>query len=177
MNSKPYRRDPASAPPARDAPEMLPGMPDGPAGRIITSPPHRGTRDYGVTGQDRRAPGPGSSAATLPLSPRLPPALAGGSCSAGGRSATGRHACRGPHLTARRVPGMRAKNLPGMPRRVASARQQDGWILRHAFVWHKPHAMPGSVRDRLNCRHELVFPRGLSPEFTSLAAARLSQAG
>ncbi len=83
---------------------------------------------------------------------------------------------------------MRAKNLPGMPRRVASARQQDGWILRHAFVWHKPHAMPESVRDRLNCRHELVFPRvgqsaywfdlvELSPEFTSLAAARLSQAG
>ncbi len=71
MNSKPYRRDPASAPPARDAPEMLPGMPDGPAGRIVTSPPHRGTRDYGVTGQDRRAPGPGSSAAT-PAAPAPP---------------------------------------------------------------------------------------------------------
>ena len=82
---------------------------------------------------------------------------------------------RGPHLTARRVPGIRAKNLPGLPWRVAL--REDGWILWNAIVWHKPHAMPGSVRDRLNCRHELVFPLELSPPFTSLAAARPSQAG
>jgi len=24
-------------------------------------------------------------------------------------------------------------------------------------VWHKPNAMPESVRDRLNCRYELIF--------------------
>ena len=35
--------------------------------------------------------------------------------------------------------------------------QADGWILRNAIIWHKPNAMPESVRDRLNCRHELVF--------------------
>ena len=65
MNRKPYRHDPASAPSVRDAPEVLPGLPDGPAGCIITSPPCRGKRDYGVTGQYRREPGPGSCAATL----------------------------------------------------------------------------------------------------------------
>ena len=198
MNRKPYWRDPASAPYVRDAREVLAGMPDGPAGCIVTSPPHWGKPDYGGTGHYGREPDPGSSVATLRA------VLAGarrvladdGTCwlnlgdsySAGQGSATGIHAYRGPHLTARRVPGKRAENLLGMPRRVASALQEDGWILRNAIVWHKPSAMPESVRDRLNCRHELVFPLvkqsaywfnlvELSPEFASLAAARLSQAG
>ena len=49
------------------------------------------------------------------------------------------------------------KNLLGMPWRVAFALQADGWILRNAIVWHKPNAMPESVRDRLSNRHELLF--------------------
>jgi hypothetical protein len=49
------------------------------------------------------------------------------------------------------------KNLIGMPGRVAFALQQDGWILRNAIVWHKPHTTPTSVRDRLACRHEMIF--------------------
>ena len=52
---------------------------------------------------------------------------------------------------------MGTKNLLGLPWRVALALQDDGWILRNAIVWHKPNAMPESVRDRLNCRHELIF--------------------
>ena len=52
---------------------------------------------------------------------------------------------------------MRPKNLLGLPWRVAFALQKDGWIVRNAIVWHKPNAMPESVRDRLNCRHELIF--------------------
>jgi site-specific DNA-methyltransferase (cytosine-N4-specific) len=52
---------------------------------------------------------------------------------------------------------MAAKNLLGLPWRVAFALQDDRWILRNAIVWHKPNAMPESVRDRLNCRHELIF--------------------
>ena len=198
MNGKPYWRDSASAPYVRDAREVLAGMPDGPAGCIVTSPPYPGKPDYGVTGQYGREPGPGSCVATLrAVFVEARRVLAGygacwlnpgHSCSAGGRSATGMHACRGPRLTAHQVPGIRAENLPGLPRRVASALQEYGWILRNAFVWHKPSAMPASVRDRLNCRHELVFPLvgqsaywfdlvELSPEFASLAAARLSQAG
>jgi DNA modification methylase len=52
---------------------------------------------------------------------------------------------------------MPAKNLLGIPWRVVFALQDDGWILRNAIVWHKPNAMPESVKDRLNCRHELIF--------------------
>jgi DNA modification methylase len=49
------------------------------------------------------------------------------------------------------------KNLLGMPWRVAFALQEDGWILRNAIVWHKPNAMPESVRDRLSIRYEMLF--------------------
>ncbi|MGC7097672.1 DNA-methyltransferase [Amycolatopsis lurida] len=49
------------------------------------------------------------------------------------------------------------KNLIGMPWRVAFALQADGWILRNAIVWHKPNAMPESVRDRVSNRYEMVF--------------------
>ncbi|MBV9141812.1 MAG: site-specific DNA-methyltransferase [Pseudonocardiales bacterium] len=52
---------------------------------------------------------------------------------------------------------IRRKNLWGMPWRVAFALQADGWILRNAIVWHKPNAMPESVRDRLSTRYEMLF--------------------
>jgi site-specific DNA-methyltransferase (cytosine-N4-specific) len=54
-------------------------------------------------------------------------------------------------------PASPPKNLLGIPWRMAFALQEDGWILRNAIVWHKPNAMPESVRDRLSCRHEHIF--------------------
>lgn len=50
-----------------------------------------------------------------------------------------------------------AKNLFGMPWRVAFALQDVGWILRNAIVWHKPNAMPESIEDRLATRYEMLF--------------------
>ena len=50
-----------------------------------------------------------------------------------------------------------AKNLLGIPWRVAFALQDDGWILRSAIVWHKPNPMPESVRDRPTGSYEMVF--------------------
>src|SRR5207302_383749 len=81
----------------------------------------------------------------------------GDSYSASSGGATGLHAYLGPHITTHRVSELPAKNLLGLPWRVAFALQDDGWILRNAIVWHKPNAMPESVRDRLNCRYELIF--------------------
>lgn len=49
------------------------------------------------------------------------------------------------------------KNLLGMPWRTVFALQTDGWILRNAIVWHKPNAMPESVKDRLSNRYEMLF--------------------
>lgn len=50
-----------------------------------------------------------------------------------------------------------AKNLMGIPWRVAFALQDDGWILRNEVIWSKPNAMPESVTDRLSTRHEHLF--------------------
>jgi site-specific DNA-methyltransferase (cytosine-N4-specific) len=50
-----------------------------------------------------------------------------------------------------------AKDLIGLPWRVAFALQADGWIIRNCVVWHKPNAMPESVTDRLSNRYELLF--------------------
>ena len=44
-----------------------------------------------------------------------------------------------------------------IPARVAIALQYDGWILRSDIIWHKPNAMPSSVKDRLTCVHEHFF--------------------
>ncbi len=81
----------------------------------------------------------------------------GDSYSVGGAAATGLHSYVGRGLAGRHAPSMGTKNLLGLPWRVALALQEDGWIVRNAIVWHKPNAMPESVRDRLNCRYELIF--------------------
>ena len=61
--------------------------------------------------------------------------------------------------------GLPAKNLIGIPWRVAFALQDDGWTLRNEIIWHKPNAMPESVSDRLSTRHEHLFLLSKSPRY------------
>lgn len=49
------------------------------------------------------------------------------------------------------------KQLSLLPFRVAMALQDDGWWIRNTVVWHKPNAMPSSVRDRLTNVWEPLF--------------------
>ena len=49
------------------------------------------------------------------------------------------------------------KNLLGVPWKVAFALQADGWMLRSDIIWHKPNAMPSSVKDRPTTDHEYIF--------------------
>lgn len=58
---------------------------------------------------------------------------------------------------ARRVDGLKPKDLIGIPWRVAFALQADGWYLRSDIVWHKPNPMPESVVDRPTKAHEYIF--------------------
>lgn len=51
----------------------------------------------------------------------------------------------------------RQGRLLGMPWRVALALQDDGWILRSDIIWHKPNAMPSSVKTRPTVDHEYLF--------------------
>jgi DNA modification methylase len=53
--------------------------------------------------------------------------------------------------------GLPAKNLLGIPWRVAFALQDAGWILRSDIIWSKPNPMPESVRDRPTRAHEYMF--------------------
>ena len=50
-----------------------------------------------------------------------------------------------------------AKQLLGIPWRVAFALQADGWWLRQDIVWAKPNPMPESVTDRCTKAHEYLF--------------------
>jgi len=45
----------------------------------------------------------------------------------------------------------------GLPWRVALALQEHEWILRSDVIWHKPNAMPSSVKTRPTTDHEYVF--------------------
>jgi DNA modification methylase len=55
------------------------------------------------------------------------------------------------------VPGLKPKDLCGIPWRVALALQADGWYWRDCIVWHKPAPMPESVRDRCTKAWEPIF--------------------
>ena len=57
----------------------------------------------------------------------------------------------------RRFPGLKQKDLVGIPWRVAFALQADGWWLRSDIIWSKPNPMPESVTDRPTKAHEYVF--------------------
>jgi len=54
-------------------------------------------------------------------------------------------------------PGLKPKDLVGVPWRVAFALQADGWWLRSDIIWHKPNPMPESVTDRPTRAHEYLF--------------------
>ncbi|OHB80534.1 MAG: hypothetical protein A2W31_06765 [Planctomycetes bacterium RBG_16_64_10] len=54
-------------------------------------------------------------------------------------------------------PGLKPKDLIGMPWRLALALQADGWWLRQDIIWHKPNPMPESVTDRCTKAHEYIF--------------------
>jgi len=45
------------------------------------------------------------------------------------------------------------------------ALQADGWYLRSDIIWHKPNAMPESVKDRPTKAHEYIFLLSKSPKY------------
>ncbi len=55
------------------------------------------------------------------------------------------------------APGLKPKDLVGIPWRVAFALQADGWWLRSDIIWAKPNPMPESVTDRPTKAHEYLF--------------------
>ena len=167
-----------------DALNALQTMPDTSVDCVVTSPPYYGLRDYGEPGQYGLEASPadyvetmrtvfaevrrvlavdgtlwlnlGDSYATGPNGPRTNPGTMAGTPNA---------ATMPQGFGAKVVPGLAAKNLLGIPWRVAFALQDDGWILRNAIVWDKPNAMPESVTDRLSTTYETVFMLTRAPRY------------
>jgi DNA modification methylase len=49
------------------------------------------------------------------------------------------------------------KQLAMIPSRFAIEMQNRNWILRNKIIWHKPNAMPSSVKDRFIVDYEEIF--------------------
>ena len=56
-----------------------------------------------------------------------------------------------------KTPGVNKKSLVGIPQRFMIAMIDNGWICRNTIIWHKPNAMPESVKDRFTIDFEYVF--------------------
>jgi hypothetical protein len=61
--------------------------------------------------------------------------------------------------------GLKAKDLLGMPWRVALALQGDGWYLRSDVIWAKPNPVPEGVHDRPVRAHEYLFLFSRQPRY------------
>lgn len=167
-----------------DALKSLEQMPDKLVQTAITSPPYYQLRDYGVDGQIGLEQSPQEYIAklvsvfrevkrvlrddgTLWINMGDTYAGSGGyspdspANQQGSKQATN----KGGYRRARKTHGLPAKNLMGMPWRLALALQDDGWILRQEVIWHKPNVMPQSVRDRLVVDHEQIFLFAKQPRY------------
>jgi DNA modification methylase len=67
--------------------------------------------------------------------------------------------------------GVKAKDLVGIPWRVAFALQAAGWYLRSDIIWAKSNPMPESVTDRPTKAHEYIFLLSKSERYFYDAAA------
>ncbi|MDO4761603.1 MAG: site-specific DNA-methyltransferase [Corynebacterium sp.] len=56
-------------------------------------------------------------------------------------------------------------HLGGVPWRLAIALADSGWILRSDIIWHKPNAMPSSIKNRPTTDHEYVFMFAKNPQY------------
>ena len=56
-----------------------------------------------------------------------------------------------------KIPGLKPKDLIGIPWMAAFALRAEGWWLRSDIVWEKPNCQPESTRDRPTRSHEFIF--------------------
>jgi len=164
-----------------DCIDQMRSISEGSINCCVTSPPYFGLRDYGIDGQIGLEGTPKAFVAkmvdvfrevrrvlrddgTCWLNLGDSYAGSGGAgtqFTKGGIAATGVEAPStykdAKHTPARKLDGLKPKDLMGIPWRVALALQDDGWYLRQDIIWHKPNPMPESVRDRCTKAHEYIF--------------------
>lgn len=170
-----------------DAPEQLRGIPDESVQCCCTSPPYWGLRNYGHAGQLGLEKTPKEYVAKMvAVFQEVRRVLKGdgtlwlnlGDSYAGSWGNQGRKEDRGTQRpingemiqpvhdgryadkrsnTGAVPPGLKPKDLVGIPWMVAFALRADGWYLRQDIIWSKPNPMPESVTDRCTKAHEYLF--------------------
>jgi len=167
-----------------DCLDVMGPMPDGCVDMCVTSPPYWGLRDYGVDGQMGLEATPEAFIAKMvAVFAEVKRVLAdhgtlwlnmGDSYTSGGRANYGTfqpdskqasHAEIKLTPRAAQPPGLKPKDLCGIPWRLALALQADGWYLRSDIIWHKPNPMPESCRDRPTKAHEYLFLLTKKPKY------------
>lgn len=160
-----------------DCREVMAGLPEKHYQCCVTSPPYFGLRDYGNDEQIGLEPTPDDFVAAMvevfagvwrvlrddgTLWLNLGDSYTG-NASSGGNGKTVDYCER--KLPSKKTPGLKPKDLIGIPWRVAFALQAEGWYLRDAVIWHKPAPMPGSQRDRCTSSYEFIFQLTKQPRY------------
>ena len=153
-----------------DAASVLRAIPDESVQCVVTSPPYWGLRDYHIHGQ-------------IGLEEQLPSFInklvsvflevkrvlkndgifwlnIGDGYTSGNRKVRAtdkKNPARAMDTRPDTPYGLKSKDLLGIPWRLAFALQENGWYLRNDIIWHKPNAMPESVKDRPSRCHEYLF--------------------
>ena len=155
-----------------DCIEVMAAIPDAFINCIVTSPPYFGLRDYGKENQIGLESSPDEYVSKLVDVFRSAKRILKddgtlwlnlGDSYGTGTTAPRKQGSRGlgakTQAAQDAVPrcGGMAKQLFGIPWKVAFALQADGWYLRQDIIWHKPNPMPESVTDRCTKSHEYLF--------------------
>lgn len=153
-----------------DVRHALARLPDECVQCVITSPPYWGLRDYGIPGQIGLESNMGAYIQSLTcVFSEVKRVLRGDgvlwlnigdgytSGNRGWRAPDKKNPNRAMSQRPDNPPGLKDKDLLGIPWRLAFALQDNGWFLRSDVIWHKPNAMPESVKDRPTRAHEYVF--------------------
>jgi DNA modification methylase len=161
-----------------DALEVLARFPERSFRSCVTSPPYWGLRDYGIPNQIgaeaefrryfehlclvfREVRRTLTDDGTLWLN-------IGDGYTSGNRTwrdADKKNQARGMTYRPPTPPGLKPKDLLGVPWRLAFALQDDGWYLRSDIIWYKPNAQPESVKDRPARAHEYLFLLSKSQDY------------
>ena len=149
-------------------------LPDESVQCVVTSPPYWGLRDYGTVGQLGLEKTPDEYVAKMVGVFREVRRVLrgdgtlwlnmGDSYASGDRSTyrSGRSDNKGQQVQddmprPKTPPGLKPKDLCGIPWMLAFALRADGWWLRQDIIWSKPNPMPESVTDRCTKAHEYLF--------------------
>jgi len=164
-----------------DAPTELKKLKSESVNCCVTSPPYFGLRDYGVDGQLGLEETPAEYINNLldvfrevsrvlrddgTLWLNLGDSYAGNhghKQSSGEKSKSNKGSLKNDVRIP--GPGLKPKDLIGIPWKVAFALQEDGWYLRQDIIWNKPNPMPESVRDRCTKAHEYLFLLSKKPRY------------